>query len=275
MTTSRRRNLAFASGEGFKPPVFKPNNTVWNRAGNWLRRWVDLQAGSVWESLRGELALVKGRLLDIGCGAQIYRSLVPPDVIYRGIDTSDAKTRFGYDVPDTEYFEGDEWPVSAGAFDTALCTEVLEHVPSPRNLLAQVHRSLRPGGRLLMTVPFAARWHFIPHDYWRFTPSGLSLLLQEGGFEDIVIQSRGNPLTVACYKGMALPLMLLFGGSNPFAKVGGVLLLPLLALLAAIGNLSLKFDWGDDCLGYTILARKSADAAAPAPSVGAGMGGFP
>ncbi len=54
---------------------------------------------------------------------------------YRGIDTSDAKARFGYDVPDTHYFEGKDWGVEDGSFDTALCTEVLEHIPDPAAFL--------------------------------------------------------------------------------------------------------------------------------------------
>lgn len=260
MSALRRRNLLQVAGEDFKPPVFKPNISAWNRLENWLRRFADLQAGSIWASLRGELAVARGSLLDIGCGAQVFRSLVSPGVTYRGIDTSDAKARFGYDVPDTEYFDGDDWPVDAGAFDMALCTEVLEHIPEPRQLLAQAYRSLRPGGRLLLTAPFAARWHFIPYDYWRYTPSGLDLLLRDTGFEDVVIHARGNPLTVACYKVMALPLMCIAGGA-PLMKLLGFLCLPLVAVLAAVGNLSLRFDWGEDCLGYTVFARR------PAPSV--------
>ena len=37
----------------------------------------------------------------------------------------------------------------------------------------------------------------------------------------------------------------------------GVLTLPLVVALAAIGNLSLKGKGGDDCLGYTVVAGKA------------------
>jgi hypothetical protein len=109
----------------------------------------------------------------------------------------------------------------------------------------------------VLTVPFAARWHFIPYDYWRYTPSSLNILLTEAGFEAVRVQARGNPLTVACYKVMALNLMLLFG-SGIAARALGVLFLPLLGVLACIANLSMASDWGDDCLGYTVTARKPA-----------------
>jgi SAM-dependent methyltransferase len=176
-------------------------------------------------------------------------------VAYRGIDTSDAKSRFGYRVPDTCYFDGDDWRVEDGAFDIALCTEVLEHIPDPAAFLARAYRCLRPGGRLVLTVPFAARWHFIPYDYWRYTPSSLDLLLTGAGFLEVHVQARGNPLTVACYKVMALLLMLLFS-PDMARRVLGVLLLPMLGTLACIAHLSLPADWGDDCLGYTVTARR-------------------
>lgn len=260
MTAARRRNLAQVEIEYFKPPVFKPDTTQWNRFGNWVRRAIDLQAGSIWAGLQIELAQVHGTLLDVGCGAQLFRSLAPREVVYRGIDTSDAKLRFGYELPDVEYFDGEDWPVAPGAFDVVLCTEVLEHIVDPRAFLHRAHQALRPGGRLLLTVPFAARWHFIPYDYWRYTPSGLGLLLEAAGFDDVVIHARGNPLTVACYKAMALPLMLIFGGDKGGRRalkvLIGLALSPLVAALALVGSISLRFDWGHDCLGYTVIARR-------------------
>lgn len=254
----KRRNLVEREAEDFKPPVFKPNITGLNRLENRLRRFIDLQAGSGWRDVRKELSTVEGRLIDIGCGAQIYRDLVPPGVSYLGIDTADAKKRFGYGLPDTVYFEGDEWGVPDESFDTALCTEVLEHILEPAPFLSRAARCLRPGGRLVMTIPFAARWHFIPFDYWRYTPSSLNSLLRQAGFGDIRVQARGNPLTVACYKVMALMLSLLFGAGHGPARLWrralGFLLLPVLGLVAGIANLSLLSDWGDDCLGYTVTA---------------------
>jgi len=261
MTAFRaRRNLLETIGEEFSPPVFKPNTTLYNRTVNWLRRAIDLQANTIWRDLRNELRNVEGDLLDIGCGAQVYRALLPADINYRGIDTKDARDRFGYDIPDTHYFTGSDWGIPEASIDTAICTEVLEHIAEPKTLLAQAHNALRPGGCLIMTVPFAARWHFIPYDYWRYTPSGLDLLLTAAGFEDVRVMARGNPLTVACYKAMALPLALLLGTrAGPMRVVQralGIVSLPIVGILAAIANLTLDDEWGDDCLGYTVTARR-------------------
>ena len=109
--------------------------------------------------------------------------------------------------------------------------------------------------------PFAARWHFIPHDYWRYTPSCLRRLLEAAGFADVQVYARGNALTVACYKVMALILPLLMPQQRQgliaiASRLAGLACLPLLALLAAVGTLSLRGSGGNDCLGYTVVAQK-------------------
>jgi hypothetical protein len=113
----------------------------------------------------------------------------------------------------------------------------------------------------MLTVPFAARWHFIPYDYWRFTPSSLKELLTTAGFRKIEVFARGNEVTVACYKAMALLLPLLIPQGKKaltavLFRIIAVPFLPWLLLLAGVGNLSLRGKGGDDCLGYTVLAEK-------------------
>lgn len=259
-TSPHRTNVGDQSEERWQPPPFVPLNGHTSRAIASIRRLLDAQAGSIWNDLSGELRTVSGTLLDVGCGAQPYRTLVPADVTYIGIDTADAKDRFGYHIPDTKYFTGDRWPVDDLVADTVLCTETLEHVLDPLSFLAEAKRSLRPGGRLILTVPFAARWHYVPFDYWRFTPSALKHLLGESGFTQVEIYRRGNALTVACYKVSALMLPLLMprgeGSLRRLAsRAAGLILSPLFAASIAVARLSLMQDGGDDCLGYTVLAR--------------------
>ena len=105
---------------------------------------------------------VEGTLLDVGCGAKPFRGLVPSHVRYVGIDTTDAKGHFGYAAPDVMHYSGDTWPVETGQMDTILCTETLEHVLDVDRFLSEAARCLRTGGLLFMTIPFSARWHFVP-----------------------------------------------------------------------------------------------------------------
>lgn len=54
--------------------------------------------------------------------------------------------------------ETDVYPYPDASFDTVVCCEMLEHlVRDPSHLLAEVHRVLRPGGRLVLTTPNAKR----------------------------------------------------------------------------------------------------------------------
>jgi hypothetical protein len=88
----------------------------------------------------------------------------------------------------------------------------------------------------------------------------MALLLPGAGFDEVRVQARGNPLRVGCYKVMAIHLMLLFGsdeGEPASAKRAlDVVFLPLLGAAASSANLSLRKDWEDGCLSYTVTARR-------------------
>jgi SAM-dependent methyltransferase len=270
LSGKRRRNLAESTSEYWRPPALSPGVTRLQRLSAALRRFFDLQAGSVWNDLRVVLPAASGTLLDVGCGAQPYRSLLPAHTRYIAIDISHAADHFGYETPGTRYFSGDRWPVEDESVDFVLCSEVMEHVLDPRLFLSEAYRCLKPQGKMLITVPFAARWHFVPFDYWRYTPAALKHLLAQAQFGEIVIQARGNPLTVACYKVMALLLPLLFP-QNPRLlhkwayRIFGVAAFPATVALAAVAHLTMETDWGNDCLGYTILARRHPRADDDAP----------
>jgi SAM-dependent methyltransferase len=254
-----RSNMVEASSETWRPQLFVATTTRLSLLLAAVRRFFDIQAGSAWRDLSAVLPSLHGIVLDVGCGAQPFRSLIGPQATYLGIDTDAAKAHFGYEMPDTTYFSGDYWPVENATVNVVLCTETLEHVLETRRFLAEAARCLAPGGTLLLTIPFAARWHFIPYDYWRFTPSSLNHLLTATGFHSTRVYARGNACTVACYKVMTLLLLLLM--PQNVSKVFGLLLrlvglvfLPLFVLLALIANLSLRSTGGDDCLGYTVFA---------------------
>lgn len=258
----RRQNMAQRHGESWRPPPIAPPGRPYRQLLAALRRWLDLQAGSIWSDLAPELARASGVVADVGCGAQPYRPLLPPGCKYVGLDTADAKSHFGYSVPDILECTETNWPLGDESVDVLLITEVLEHAIDPPALLGEAARCLRDQGRLLLTVPFAARWHFIPYDYWRFTPSCLKRLLEEAGFDDIEVYARGNAMTVACYKAMALVLPLMVaprGGllGRTLRRSLALCLSPLLVIWALVGNLSLGVAGGDDCLGYTVMARKA------------------
>jgi SAM-dependent methyltransferase len=257
-----RENLVLRTTESWQPPSFIPVDGARARRKAAIRRFFDLPAGSIWRDLRPVLSEAEGTVIDVGCGAQPYRGLLPASSIYVGLDTDDALQHFGYEMPDVRIISADgSWPVPDNTADVVLATETLEHVPDPDSFLAEAIRILKPGGRIVMTVPFAARWHYIPHDYWRFTPTSLKMLMERAGFSDVVVNGRGGTTTVVCYKLIGLLLGLILPQTElgrPRPRLLALPLVPLVVLLAAIGNRTLKRPTGDDTLGYTTFARKPA-----------------
>jgi SAM-dependent methyltransferase len=225
-----------------------------------LRRTADLQFGSIWRDLAQLLPEVRGVLADVGAGAQPFRDLLPPDVRYIAVDSEDADRQFGYRTPDTRYFRGPTLPLADAEATAILCTETLEHVRETVPFLAELRRALAPGGLLVLTVPFAARWHYVPQDFWRFTPAALDYVLTAAGFREVRVYARGGALAVACYKVLGLILLMLLGGGRRGASVflcraTGLALMPLALLAVSLGNVGLRFPGPtDDTLGYTVLA---------------------
>ncbi len=259
-----RINQIDPAPEGWRPPLFHVVRSRSDRLVAGIRRLFDLPASSIWRDLGDILPTCSGDVVDVGCGAQPYRELFSSDVRYRGIDTDRAPEEFGYSVSDTTYYDGKRWPLQDDSVDVALATETLEHVEVLSEFLSEAARCIRPNGQLILTVPFSARWHFIPWDYWRFTPSGLSTILRPHGFNATHIWARGNAVTVACYKLIALILPLLFSVHRNLiirfsSRAFGFACSPVLAVLALIGNLSLRSSGGNDCLGYTAVAVLSKD----------------
>ena len=85
---------------------------------------------------------------------------------------SDINPEYGHDVVDVTTFEVDK------PFDAILCISVLEHLPEPRKAIERLHAAVRPGGTVVMGVPFAYPLHDEPADFWRFTEHGLRLLME-------------------------------------------------------------------------------------------------
>ena len=74
-------------------------------------------------------------------------------------------------------------PVEDARFDYVLFNQVLEHVPYPRKALGELFRVLKPGGKLLCTVPLFYEEHEQPYDFFRYTQFAHKHLFPEAGFE--------------------------------------------------------------------------------------------
>jgi SAM-dependent methyltransferase len=131
------------------------------------------------EGLQEFFPQLQGDVLDVGCGSKPYRELISA-ARYVGMEMDTPRTRasFAADV----YYDGRTFPLADASFDGVLCSQVFEHVFTPTAFLAEIHRVLRPGGLLLLTVPFVWDEHEQPHDFARYSSFGLKALLEDAGF---------------------------------------------------------------------------------------------
>ncbi len=146
-------------------------------------------------------------------------------------------------------------------FNNALCVEVLEHVVDTEFFLGEIYRCLKPNGKIILTVPWSARRHHLPYDYFRFTPEALTFLFQKSGFIDIQITERGNDFAVAFNKILCLIQGLFFPPKKKtlFLTIPlGLMLLPSALIFLLIAHISLIFGVGPriDPLGYALTAKK-------------------
>jgi ubiquinone/menaquinone biosynthesis C-methylase UbiE len=168
-----------------------------------------------WERRRALLlaeARPGDRVLDLGCGAgRFVAALREAGADPVGVEIAEAALeRARRNVPgaDLRLIEPDgSLPLDHASVDLVWCSEVLEHVADTEHVLLEARRVLRPGGRLLVTVPFHGRVkaaligllrfdaHFDPlGQHLRFyTARSLATTLDRAGFEEVRVRPWGGP----------------------------------------------------------------------------------
>ena len=183
-----------------------------------------------------------GRLLEVGCGAGRYlRALreLRPELALVGADLSrTALARLAALDPaiETRRVSGDALPAADAEFAAVLAIDVLEHVPDPDRLLAEVHRVLAPGGVFHLHVPCEgdprSLWRWLPGQAgergWkrrfgghlhRFRRGELLRRVEAAGFRLLRVRNSlhalGNAADVAVFAGLALASRCAPGGRAP------------------------------------------------------------
>ncbi len=112
--------------------------------------------------------------------------------------------------------DGTNLPLTDSCVDTVTCNAVIEHVPNPGDLVAEMHRVLRPGGYAQLMVPFVFPYHAFPGDYQRYTLSGILELTRT--FEKVELCVLTGPTSTMLVLFREYLRMLIPGGDGPFLR---------------------------------------------------------
>lgn len=197
-----------------------------------------------------------GTLLDIGAADRWIAAYLPAEVRYIALDYPTTGRDLYGARPDV-FGDGARLPFSDASLDGVTCLEVLEHVPDPAVVIAEIARVLRPGGRAWVSMPFLYPVHDAPFDFQRYTSHGMHRDLTRAGLQVTMLRQTGNAVRTA---GM-LACLAIAGGVY---RRGGayIMLVPVAAVLVVLINciawtLSLVWpDWDGISAGHEAEARK-------------------
>ncbi len=244
--------------EKFRPVNNTPPISFTSKIKFYGRLILDLQILTIFKDMRKQLPTFKGKVLDVGCGQSPYRFLLNKNSTeYCGIDIEQA-IQFDYKNDDIISFDGKNIPFEKEYFDGLICTEVLEHVENYQYLIDEMFRVMKKDAKGIITIPWSARFHYIPYDYFRYTPSALKTMFKS--FCSVEIKSRGNDIANIGNKVIVLWFRNMLPSNKALYLLSPIwiLLSPLLGLIVLISHLAIIFNLGssEDPLGYTIILKK-------------------
>lgn len=166
--------------------------------------WRELMASERLKDLKR--FATKGRLLEIGCSTGEMLSAAKDSFDVFGVEADSASSKI-VSQRGLQCFNGAlaDAKFADASFDVAAMYHVIEHFPSPRAELTELHRILKPGGWLAIETPnianvwfrlLGARWRqFIPDHIFFFRPQTIRRLCEETGFEVVELRNVGKAMS--------------------------------------------------------------------------------
>ena len=206
--------------------------------------------------LEKAIPLYKGILYDLGCGESPYKSFfLEYAEQYVGVDWAESIHDTHADiVADLNK----PLPIESDVADTVVSLSVMEHLYEPHMMLSEAFRILKPEGWIVLQVPWQWWVHEAPHDYFRYTPYGLTYMLEKAGFKKVEVMPQSgfftmivmkiNYFTARFIRGPRLLKLIIEMGLYPFWYVGQ-------KIAPYLDNLDK--NWEAETTGYFVVARKS------------------
>ena len=134
---------------------------------------------------------LSGNILDFGCGAKPYAQYFTHADEYMGLDI-EKSGHIHTDEQIDVYYDGKVIPFDENHFDAVFSSEVFEHIFNLEEVLTEIQRVLKPGGKLLFTCPFAWPEHEVPYDFARYSSFGIKAVIERNGFKVVEQHKTGN-----------------------------------------------------------------------------------
>lgn len=127
----------------------------------------------------------KGQIYDLGCGEMPYKEwLLNYADQYTGVDWGSSFHNLKADIlADLNEL----LPIESEVADTVMSLSVMEHLREPQMFLNEAYRILKPGGVMILQVPFMWWVHEAPYDFYRYTRYGLQYMFGKAGFAEVKI----------------------------------------------------------------------------------------
>lgn len=175
-------------------------------------RWREITAAERMNDLLRVTAntLKGGRLLEIGSSTGEFLATARQRFKATGVEADAASCAIararGFDCYNGTIFAAQFPPAH---FDVVTLYHVIEHFPSPQQVLHELHRILWPKGWLVIETPnidtlwfslLGARWRqFIPDHRFFFTPETIKRSCLQAGFEVVAIQSVSKAMSLRLF----------------------------------------------------------------------------
>ena len=92
------------------------------------------------------------------------------------------------------FYDGKTLPFDNNHFDSIFLSEVCEHLFDVDATFTEINRVLKPGGKVMITMPFMYPEHEIPYDFGRYTEFGFKEVLDRNKFKIIKHQKLGTSI---------------------------------------------------------------------------------
>jgi len=148
-------------------------------------------------------------------------------------------------------------PIKSACVDAIICESLIEHLENPSALVAELHRVLKPGGKVYLVAPFILSFHSSPNDFYRWTDQGLSALFAHAGFSAISVKPLYGP-TSSLVNILSEWLAILFSfNSQHIHNFCYLFFYTILSPIKFLDFILVKFESAkNSALGFSITAAK-------------------